>query len=162
MHGLAVYVKDGIPFARDLSRKNSADSDFCFRLALLHTVSYFFLLYQSPSSSLSMVFDFISSNIDEVLSTNPSANVFVFDDFSVSNDLAQIVNFPTRIPDCDSYTAALSYLFISSNSSICSTMVFHPLGTFDHVGVSISIYFPINSKQDAPFHRVAYDYSRVD
>ena len=30
-----------------------------------------------------MVFDFDSSNIDEILSTNPSANVFVFGDFNI-------------------------------------------------------------------------------
>ena len=30
MHGLAVYVKDGLPFARDLSLENSADSYLCF------------------------------------------------------------------------------------------------------------------------------------
>ena len=46
-------------------------------------VFYFFFLYWSPSSFLCMVFDFISSNIDEVLSINPSANVFVFEDFNV-------------------------------------------------------------------------------
>ena len=51
MHGLAVYVK-GLPFACDLSLENSANSYLCFRLALLHSVSYFFFLYQSPSSSL--------------------------------------------------------------------------------------------------------------
>ena len=45
MHGLAVYVKEGLPFARDLSLENSADSYLCFRLALLHSVSYFFFLY---------------------------------------------------------------------------------------------------------------------
>ena len=83
MHGLAVYVKEGLPFARDLSLENSADSYLCFRLALLHSVSYFFFLYQSPSSSLCTVFHFISSNIDEVLSINPPANVFVFADFNV-------------------------------------------------------------------------------
>ena len=32
----------------------------------------------------------------------------------------------------------------------------------DHVVVSVSIDFPINLKQDTPFHRVAFDYSRVD
>ena len=53
----------------------------CFQLALLHSVSYFFFLYRSPSLSLCMVFDSISSNIDEVLSINPSANVFVFGDW---------------------------------------------------------------------------------
>ena len=99
--------------------RNSADSYLCFRLALLHSVSYFFFLYRSPSSSLCTVFDSISSNIDVVLSINLSANVFVFGDFnvhhkdwltytgatdrpgelcynfSISNDLTQIVNFPT-------------------------------------------------------------------
>ena len=49
MHGLTVYVKDGLPFAWDLSLENSADSYLCFQLALLHSVSYFFFLYRSPS-----------------------------------------------------------------------------------------------------------------
>ena len=83
MHGLAVYVKEGLPFARDLYLENIADSYVCFRLALLHSVSYFFFLYRSPSSPLCTVFDSISSNIEEVLSINPSATVFVFGDFNV-------------------------------------------------------------------------------
>ena len=45
MHGLAVYVKGGLPFAWDLSPENSADSYLCFQPALLHSVSYFFSLY---------------------------------------------------------------------------------------------------------------------
>ena len=118
MHGLAVYVKEGLPFAPDVSLENSADFYLCFRLALLHLVSYFFFLYRSPSP-LCAVFDYISSNICEVLSINPYANVFVFGDFnvhhkdwityssgtdrpgehcynfSISDDLTQIVNFPT-------------------------------------------------------------------
>ena len=39
MHGLAVYVKEGLPFARDLSLENSADSYLCLRLVLPHSVS---------------------------------------------------------------------------------------------------------------------------
>ena len=74
MHGLAVYVKEGLTFAQELSLENSADSYLCFRLALLHSVSYFLFLYRSPSSSLCTDSDSISSNIDEVLSINPSAN----------------------------------------------------------------------------------------
>ena len=35
MHGLAVYVKEGFPFARDLSLKNSADSYFFSFIDLL-------------------------------------------------------------------------------------------------------------------------------
>ena len=126
MHVLAVYVKEGLPFARDLPLENSADSYFCFRLALLHSVSYFFFRYQLPL--LCTLFDSILSIIDEVFSINPSAYVFVFWDvhhkdrltycggtdrpselcynFSISNDFTQIVNFPTRIPDCESHSPA--------------------------------------------------------
>ena len=93
----------------------------CFQLALLHSLSYFFFLYWSLSLLLCLVFDSISSNVDEILFINPSANVFVFGDlnvhhkdwltysggterpgklfynFSISNDLMQMVNFPTQI-----------------------------------------------------------------
>ena len=81
MHGLVVY-----PFAQDLSLKNSVDSYLGFRMALLHLVSYFFFLYQSLSLSLCTAFDSILSNIDEVLSIKPSANVFVFGDFNIHKD----------------------------------------------------------------------------
>ena len=116
-------------------------------------------------------FHAISSNINEVLLINPSANVFVFEDFNVhrkgwltysggtdrllnsviivnsviSNDLTQMVNFPTQIPDCDFYSSAILHFFLSSAVSICSTMVFPPLGNSDHVVVSISIDVPSNS-----------------
>ena len=88
-----------------------------------------------------MVFDSISSNIDDVLLINPSANVFVFGDFnvrhkdwltysggtdqpgqlcynfSVANDLTQMVNFPTQIPLCDSHNPALLDSFLTSDAS---------------------------------------------
>ena len=127
-------------------------------------------------------FLFYFSNIDEVLSISPSANVFVFGDFnmhhkdwltyssgtdrsgelcylvnSISNNLAQMLNFPTWVPDCDSHSLALLDLFISSDASICSTMVFPPLGNSEHVVDS-----PSNSQHDAPFHHIAYDYSCAD
>ena len=41
-------------------------------------------------------------------------------------------------------------------------MAFPPLANSDHVVVSVSIDFPINSKQDTLFHCMAYDYSRAD
>ena len=135
---------------------------------------------------LCTIFDSISSNIDEILLINPSANVFVFGDFnvhhkdwltysggtdrpgelcynfSISNDLTQMVNFPTRIPDCDSHSPALLDLFLFSDASICSTMAFPPLGNSDHIFVSVSSDFPLNSKWDTPFHHITYDYSHGD
>ena len=59
--------------------------------------------------------------------------------FSISNDLTQIVNFPTRIPHCDCHSPALLNLFISADASICSTMAFPPLGNSDHVVVSVPL-----------------------
>ena len=83
MHGLEVYVNEGLPFERELYLENPVDSYLCFQTVLLHSVSYFFFLCQSPSSSLCLVFDAISSNIDEVLLINQSADVFVFGDFNI-------------------------------------------------------------------------------
>ena len=82
--------------------------------------------------------------------------------FSISNDLTQMVNFPTQIPDCDSQSSALFGLSLSSDAIICSAMPFPPFKNSDHVVVLVSIDFPSNSKRDVPFHRIAYDYSRAD
>ena len=103
---------------------------------------------RGPFLSLCTVFDAIPSNIDELLSMDSSAHVFVFREFythykdqltysgktdrpdehcynlSISNNLTQMVNFLTRIPDCDSDTPALLDFFLSSDTSICSTMAF--------------------------------------
>ena len=54
----------------------------------------------------------------------------------ILNDLTQMVNFPIQIPDCDSFSPALS-----SDASICSTMTFSPLVNPDHVVVSVSLTF---------------------
>ena len=73
-----------------------------------------------------------------------------------------MVNFPTQIRDCGCHSPALLDLFLSSVASVCSTMAFPPLGNSDHTVVSVSIDFPINSKQDAPIHRTAFDYPRTN
>ena len=71
IHGLSVYVNAGFPFVWDVSLQNSPD------------LSPDFFLYRSLSLSLCTVFDSISSNIDDILLINSSANVFVFGDFNV-------------------------------------------------------------------------------
>ena len=88
------------------------------------------------SLSLCTVFDAISSNIDEVHLINSSANVFVFGNinihhrdwltysggtyrpdepsynFSIPNELTQMVGFPIWIPDCDSHSFSLLDFFL--------------------------------------------------
>ena len=125
MHGLLVYARK-----------------LCRFLLMFFTnftsLSYFFFLYRSPSSSLCMVSDSVLSNIDGVLLINASANVFAFGhfnsyhknwvtyssgtdtpgelcyNFSISHNLTQIVNFPPCIPDWDSQSPAPLDFFLSS------------------------------------------------
>ena len=81
---LTVYVKEGLPFALKLSLESSPDYYLCFRLALLHSLSYLFFLYRSPSWSLGTVFDSILSSIEEALLIDRSVKVFALNgDFDV-------------------------------------------------------------------------------
>ena len=104
-----------------IDSRNSSDSYLCFRLALLHSVSYFSFFYRSPSSSLCTVFHSISSNIMR-FSRLSHLLMFLFLEtlisiirtglpilvelielvnsviiFFISNNLTQMVNVPTQI-----------------------------------------------------------------
>ena len=73
-----------------------------------------------------------------------------------------MLNFPTRIPDCGSHSAALLDFFLSSSdASICFTMAFPPLENYD-VTVLVSTDFPSYSQHNTLFHRFAYDYFHAD
>ena len=81
--------------------------------------------------------------------------------FSISNDLTQMVNFPTWTPDCNSHSPTLLDLFISSDAC-SSTTAFPPSGNSDHIVLSVSIDLPWNSQWNASFHCITYDYSCTD
>ena len=172
MHGLSVDVNS---FCMVLISRNLCGFLLIF-LTGFTSLGVLFLFPLSITFFFMHSFDSISSNIDDVLSINPSANIFVFGEFNVhhkewltysggtdrpgelcynfsviiSNDLTQMVTFPTPIPDCDSHSVALLDLFISSDSIICSTMAFPPMGNSDVV-VSVSIDFRTHPKQDNHF-----------
>ena len=149
------------------SLENSADSFFfCFWLAFLQSVPFFFSLYWSLSLSFCTVFDSISSNIDEVFSINSSANMLLPGDFNnhhkdwliysggtdTSGELchnfikSQMTLFRWLTFLLGSQTVILSPAFLdlclSSNASIFSTMAFPPLENSDYVVVSVSTDFP--------------------
>ena len=77
----------------------------------------------------------ISSNTDEVLSINSSANISVFGDFNIHHK-------DWLTPDCDSESSALFDFFLSAGTSTCSTMAFPPLGNSDLI-ILLS-EFPLN------------------
>ena len=141
MHHQTVHVKEGLPFAQDLLLENS-EVPYLFSTDLTQFVPYFF-------SSI----DAISSNIDELLSINSSPTEFVFDDFnayhkdwltyideidrpwelcenfSISNSVSQMANFPTQILNCDSHSVALLNLSLLILAFAILWLSFH-CGTF--------------------------------
>ena len=132
--------KDFLLHGTYLSLENSADSYLCFRLALLHSVkpvdwSTHLLMCLSLETLMSTVRTGLLILVELIDLVN-------FYKFFISNDLSQMVNFPTQIPHCDSHSHAYLDLFLSSDAIICSTMAFPPLGQSDHVVVSFSIDFP--------------------
>ena len=77
MHGLAVYVKEELPFVRDVSLESSTNSYVfkCLYFTQCHffsVIDYFLRLY--------VQIDAVSSNTDGIFSINPSTNAFVFGD----------------------------------------------------------------------------------
>ena len=157
------------------SLENSADSFFLFLTSFTSLSALHLILYWSLSLSFCTVFDSISSNIDEVFSINSSANMLLPVDFnihhkdwliysggtdtsgelcynfSISNDLIQMVNFPTRIHDCDSqscffgliYFFQCQYFFYNGFPSVkkfwlCCCLSFHWLPTIFLTGCPVS------------------------
>ena len=117
---------------------------------------------------------------------NPSANAFFFGDFDVHHKdwftysggidglvnyiiffLSQVTLLKWLIFLLGSQTVILTvvlfwiYLFLLALVFIVQSLSLH-LGNSNRVVVSVSIDFPSYSQWDAPFHCIAYDYSRAD
>ena len=145
-----------------------------------------FIDFHSLSSPLSLciVFDAISSNIDEVLSINWSTNVFIFRDFNplhedqptysdgpgkvldlvnaynfcISNYITQMAHFPNLIVDCATDSPASLDLIFSCNASMCPTMIFFHKDIFTMLFSMFPLTFLSISKWDTLFQCIAYDY----
>ena len=121
------------------------------------------------------VFDSILSNIDEVLSINPSANVFVFGDFNIHHmdwltysswtDWPGELCYNFSISNDITWTVPIALLFRIYFFLLILVFVLEWFSFHWEILIlllSVSIEFPSKSQQDGPFHRIAYDYSRGD
>ena len=127
-------------------------------------------------------FWFYFINIDEVLSINPSANVFVFGDFNIHHEDWLTYSGGTDWPDKLCYNFSISndlilrwLTFLLRSQTVILTVLFFwivlfllmlvfvlsfpPLGKSNHAVASVSIDFPSNSQWDVQFYHIAYDYS---
>ena len=62
-------------------------------------------------------------------------------DFSISNELEQIIKHPTRVPDRHDHAANPLDLFFTSNAQSYTYSVSSPLGSSDHCTVSVTSTF---------------------
>ena len=82
--------------------------------------------------------------------------------FAVSHDLTQIIDFPTRIPDVEHHFQYILDLFLSSTPELFQSFPNTPLGTSDHLVVTVNINLPQKQSTDVPFHRTVYRYNQAD
>ena len=73
----------------------------------------------------------------------------------ISNDLAQVVNFLTQIPDGGAHSSAYS-VFLASDPCFYSAIWFPPLGNFVHAALPVFMDLYIISKWDTPYHQTAF------
>ena len=158
-----------LPFTQDLSPENCR---FLFVFNLLYIIQCITTFSSITTVCVCVtVFDAVSSNIDEIVWINPSANGFVLEefsmhfkgwltysswtdrlqklcyDFSISNDLTFLHRSLTV-----TLTVLLFWICFFLLMLVCSTMTLSPVGNFDHVAVLVFIDFPLNLKGNAPFH----------
>ena len=148
----------------------------CFVLALLHSATLIFFLYRSPSSSSCSVAlilqtfdnivvcgDFNAHNTEWLchFHTIDVAGLFC-QESAMAQDLTQIVDFPTRIPDRDDHQPYLLDIFLCSNPDSCTVASHHTLGKSDHMIVGVDVKFVVKSTNEHPYHRTIYSYSKED
>ena len=116
----------------------------------------------------------VSTNIDTALILKPSVNIMVCGDFTtdvaglfcqefaMAQDLTQIVDFPTRIPDRDDHQPYLLNLFLCSDPDSYTVASHPPLKNSDHMVVSVDVKFVVKFTNEHPYHHTVYSYSKVD
>ena len=120
MHGLIVYMNEGLPFAQDLSQ-----GIFIY----VFNWFYFILCLTSFSSISHLVFGDFNVHHKNRLNCSGGADrpgELCYKMTLISNELIPMVNFSTRITDSNSHSPDLLDLFIFSDAIICSTSAFSP------------------------------------
>ena len=116
-------------------------------------------LILQPSANIMVCGDFNTHNTEWLCHSQPLMLQVCFVKFAMSQDLTQIVDFPTRIPDRDDHQPYLLDLLLFSNPDL--HCCFSPSST-DHMVVSVDVKFVVKSTNEHPYHRTVYSYSKAD
>jgi hypothetical protein len=166
--GCCAYVRDDVVCSRIPDLESSAFSTLWLRLSCQSTTKFICSVYRSPNSDdYPAFFDYLNSKLEVILSSNPFSEIVILGDFnvhhrqwlnsstqdaagelayqfSILNDLVQLVQLPTRIPDRPGDSPNILDLFLTSNPSPYTVKLLPPLGSSDHLLISVSCPFNSN------------------
>ena len=163
--GCCVYVRNDVSCFRVPKLETSDFSTLWLRLSNHSSTKYICCVYLSPNSTnYARFFDYLNSKVEHILSSSPFSEIIILGDFNVHhsrwlssnktdeqgrltwefailNDLVQLVQCPTRIPErLDDHPNILD-LFLTSNPVPYTVNYFPPLGSSDHLLLSVSSPF---------------------
>ena len=158
--GCCAYVHNDVIHTRVPDLESSEFSTIWLKLSQNSMTKFFCSVYLSPNSTnYPKFFDYLNSKIEHILSTHPFAEITILGDFnvhhrqwfssnstdtpgelafnfSICNDIEQMVQTPTRLPDRLGDVPNLLDLFLTSIPSAYSVETCPPLGTSDHLLIS--------------------------
>ena len=149
-------------------------STLWLRLSCHSTTKFICSVYLSPNSTdYPKFFDYLNSKIEHILSSSPFSEIIILGDFNVhhrqwlsssshdtagerafhfaiQNDLEQLVQLTTRIPDRLGDEPNILDLFLTSNPSPYTVKLFPPLCSSDHLLISVSCSVSSSLPQERP------------
>ena len=175
--GCCVYVRNNLTCSRVPDLESSEFSTLWLRLNCHSLNKYICAVYLSPNSTdFPKFFDYLTSKVEHILSHSPFSEISILGDFnvhhhlwlsssftdlpgeqafnfSILNDLEQLVQHPTHIPDRLGDRPNILDLFLTSNPSTYSIQLFSPLGSSDHNLISATCSIAPVQPADPPKQR---------
>ena len=176
--GVCAYAHSSTPVTR-LSHFESHNFDALWlKLVISSGPKFICCVYRSPNSNnYSDFFDYLTLQFESIITHNPEAEVIFLGDFnvhhsdwlhslntdpqgevayrfSVYNDLEQLIQHPTRVPDQHAQTPQTLDLFLSTDISSYSYSISAPLGSSDHNLISVCCPALPPSPIRKPSHRL--------
>ena len=149
-------------------------STLWLKLSCNSTTKFICSVYLSSNSTdYNKFFDYLNSEIEDILSSSPFSEIITFGafnvhhrqwlsfsfhdpagelafNFSIQNNLEQLVHLPTRIPDRLGDELNILDLFLTSYPSPYTVKLFPSLGSSDHLFNSVSCSVSSSLPQERP------------
>ena len=186
--GCCVYVHNRLPCSRAPELDSPKFHTLWLKISSSTHTKFLCSVYLSPNLSnadYQEFYDYLSSKVEHILETSPFSEVSILGDFnahhrlwlssfntnrsgelafqlSILNDLTQLVQHPTRIPDRLGDRPNILDLFLTSNPSTYTIQQFSPLGSSDHTLISLACPKSLIRSREAPTRRKLWHYGAAD